>query len=66
MTSVNIDLITTKKRVGDVISDETGGRWVVAKVWEHHNHYDYGLYNQNTGEQGSLRTYKTEINPKKP
>ena len=64
MTTATTALITTKKRVGDVVSDDTGGRWVVSKVWEHHTHYDYELYNQHTGEQGSLRTYKTELNPK--
>ena len=48
----------SKYKIADKIKDGSGTEWVVARVWEHPNHFDYELINTTTGEYGALREMK--------
>jgi hypothetical protein len=50
----------SKHKVGDHIKDGTGVEWVVARIWEHSDHYDYDLINIITGDHGAFSGKKYE------
>lgn len=50
-------------KVADKVKDRHGVEWVIAKIFEHENHFDYELINTETGEHGCLREeVKTNVN----
>ena len=47
-----------KKRVGDILIDESGTIWIVSRAYEWEKFYDYELRNKKNGEYGNVRVEK--------
>ena len=45
----------SKYKVGEKIKDGSGVDWVIARIWEQKDAWDYEIINTVTGEYGSLR-----------
>lgn len=47
--------VWNEAKVGDIVRDDSTGRWVVAKKWLHDKHIDFILLDQYTGDTMSAR-----------